>query len=183
MSISTHRNDLDELRRHAGREWPSSRYSPQAIAMAKARGLLRVDPDGCGWIHNMAPDRPEQQVEPATPAQGTKADTGKLPLELLPTRPLEAIARVLAFGARKYAANNWRKGISYGRVYAAVIRHCWAWWRGENIDHDSGEHHLACAACELLFLLEYELSPDAARRSTLDDRSSNDIARLPDPTP
>lgn len=112
------------------------------------------------------------------PDQGQKKDAGKLPVELLPTRPLEAVARVLGFGARKYAPNNWRQGIAYSRVYAAVIRHCWLWWRGESLDADSGEHHLACAACELLFLLEYELSPDAARRAKLDDRAGNDCANV-----
>lgn len=109
--------------------------------------------------------------------QTQKKDAGKLPLELLPTRPLEAVARVLGFGACKYAANGWRAGIAYSRVYAAVLRHCWLWWRGEAIDPDSQEHHLACAACELLFLLEYELSPDAARRVACDDREGNDVVK------
>lgn len=101
---------------------------------------------------------------------GTKADAGKLGAHLLPTRPLDAVARVLDFGAKKYAPDNWRKGIAYTRVYGAVLRHLWAWWRGEQTDADSGQPHLACACCELMFLLEYELGPDAGRREVCDDR-------------
>ena len=107
---------------------------------------------------------------PAIASGGTKADAGKLGTHLLPTRPLEAVARVLDFGAKKYAPDNWRKGIAYTRVYGAVLRHLWAWWRGESTDVESGQPHLACAMCELAFLLEYELSPDTERRGRCDDR-------------
>ncbi len=100
---------------------------------------------------------------------GAKADSGKLGTHLLPTRPLEEIARVLDFGARKYAPDNWRKGIAYTRVYGAILRHAWAWWRGEQADPETGLHPLAHAACEILFLLDYELGP-APRREAFDDR-------------
>lgn len=100
---------------------------------------------------------------------GAKHDGGKLGTHLLPTRPLMAVARVLDFGAKKYAPNNWRRGIAYTRVYGAVLRHIWAWWQGEAIDAETQEPHLACAACELLFLLEYELG-DSSRRTACDDR-------------
>ena len=110
------------------------------------------------------------QNSPARASVGVKADVGKLGTHLLPTRPLEAVARVLDFGAKKYAPDNWRAGIAYSRVYGAVLRHVWAWWRGETLDPESGQHHLACACTELMFLLEYELGPDASRRERCDDR-------------
>ncbi len=112
----------------------------------------------------------QETSTPANALGGAKADGGKLGTHLLPTRPLEAVAQVLDFGARKYAPNNWRKGIAYTRIYGAVLRHMWAWWRGELADHETGLHPLAHAACELLFLLEYELGPDADRRARCDDR-------------
>jgi hypothetical protein len=116
------------------------------------------------------PETQRSQREPAV--GGLKKDAGKLPIELLPTRPIEAVARVLDFGAKKYAPNNWRKGLAFSRVYAAVIRHMWAWWRGEDNDRETGLPHLAHAACELFFLLDYTLRP--AGPGLLDDRSSND---------
>jgi hypothetical protein len=114
-------------------------------------------------------------AEPEPADQGQKKDAGKLPLELLPTRPLEAVAAVLAFGARKYRANGWRAGIAYSRVYAAVLRHMWAWWRGEDNDRETGLPHLAHAMCELAFLLDYHLRPGGP--GALDDRIDNDATR------
>jgi hypothetical protein len=74
------------------------------------------------------------------------------------------LARVLTFGAKKYAAHNWRKGIVYSRLFDALQRHLWAWWSGEEIDPESGESHLDHAACCLMFLRELSLRPE------LDDR-------------
>lgn len=103
-------------------------------------------------------------------AQGAKNDVGKLGTHLLPTAPLEEIARVLDFGAVKYAPNNWRKGLAYSRVYGAILRHLWAWWRGEDNDRETGLPHLAHAGCEILFLLDYHLGKPE-RRTVVDDRA------------
>jgi hypothetical protein len=125
------------------------------------------------WIEVDEPPATVRSTPSPEASQGLKFDGGKLPVELLPTRPLEAVARVLAFGARKYAANNWRKGLLFSRVYAAVLRHMWAWWRGEDNDPETGESHLAHAACELFFLLDYTLRPSGP--GALDDRRGNDL--------
>jgi hypothetical protein len=117
--------------------------------------------------------RAEGFIASDAPTSGAKYDRGKNPLELLPTRPLEAIARVLEFGAKKYAPNNWRAGIAYSRVYAAILRHVWAWWRGEDNDPETGLPHLAHAGCEILFVLEYVLSSNDLT-TRLDDRAGND---------
>ena len=93
------------------------------------------------------------KVHPATKA--LKFDTDKLPLDLLPFEALEEIALVLQHGAKKYNANNWRKGFIYSRPFAAILRHLFAYWKGEDLDQDSGLHHLAHAGCELLFLLSF----------------------------
>lgn len=143
-----------------------------ALAELDAHPPSDHPPSGSSWL---APAEPA--VSPAIASAGVKADAGKLGTHLLPTRPLEAIARVLDFGAQKYAPNNWRKGIAYTRVYGAVLRHLWAWWRGETVDAESGQPHLACAMCELAFLLEYELSPDAERRGRCDDRPEAGAAK------
>jgi hypothetical protein len=97
---------------------------------------------------------------------GDKRDSGKLPLELLPLDALSAVAEVLRFGASKYAARNWESGIAYGRVFGALLRHLFAWWRGEELDSETGLSHLAHAGCEVLFLLAFVLRG----RADLDDR-------------
>jgi hypothetical protein len=43
--------------------------------------------------------------------EAVKADQGKAPMSLLDRKWLEVAAQVLAFGAKKYAAHNWRKGM------------------------------------------------------------------------
>lgn len=97
---------------------------------------------------------------------GQKLDDGKLPLQLLDPAALEEVAKVLAFGAKKYAPNNWRKGLSYTRVLGATLRHLFAFARGEDNDPETGLSHIAHAKCELMFLLSYIVS----KRSDLDDR-------------
>lgn len=114
-------------------------------------------------------------------AQGTKNDAGKLGTHLLPTAPLESIARVLDFGAAKYAPNNWRKGLAYSRVYGAILRHLWSWWRGEDNDRETGLPHLAHAGCEILFLLDYHLGKPE-RRTVVDDRAEHDRVTAGDAT-
>lgn len=88
--------------------------------------------------------------------EGRKEDTGKLPLDLLDPYALSQIARILQFGANKYNANNWRGGIIWSRLYGATLRHLFAWWDGEDLDPETGISHLAHAACELMFLLNFE---------------------------
>lgn len=88
---------------------------------------------------------------------GARKDDGeKIRMELLPPELIEATATVLTFGAQKYAARNWEKGMQWGRVFGALMRHLWAWWRGERGDPETGYSHLWHAACCLAFLIAYE---------------------------
>lgn len=89
--------------------------------------------------------------------EGTKYDNGKPSTTLLPSKPLLEIAKVLDYGAKKYEAHNWRKGIKYSRVLSAAQRHLLAWNEGENNDPETNITHLAHAACNILFLLQYEI--------------------------
>ena len=43
---------------------------------------------------------------------GVKHDEGKARFDLIPADSLEALAEVYTMGARKYAAHNWKKGLS-----------------------------------------------------------------------
>lgn len=102
---------------------------------------------------------------------GRKYDAGKLRYDLLPARALESVVRVLGAGAAKYGDNNWvRVAGGRKRYFAAAMRHTWAWWRGEELDPETGEDHLAHAMCCLMFLMELgryggdeHLDPNSAR--------------------
>lgn len=81
---------------------------------------------------------------------------GKTRFDLVPFGAIGEIADVLAYGADKYEANNWARGTAWSRYFAALCRHVFAWWRGEDQDPETGFSHLAHAGCCLLFLLEYQ---------------------------
>lgn len=99
-----------------------------------------------------------------TPA-GVKFDTGKPRYDLLPPEALDGLAKVLTFGAQKYDARNWEKGMEWGRVFGALQRHMWAWWQGQGTDPETGISNLHHAACCIAFLQTYE-----ARGAGTDDR-------------
>ena len=84
-----------------------------------------------------------------------KYDQQKSRVDLVTPRFIEEIGLVLAYGAKKYDENNWRKGIKWMRIYGSALRHLLAWAGGEDIDKGSGLPHLAHAATNLMFLIEY----------------------------
>src|SRR5580693_8459110 len=74
---------------------------------------------------------------------GKKFDEGKLRYDLVPSAAFEEVVRAWTIGSKKYGDRNWENGLSYGRTFAALMRHAWAWWRGESHAPDDGQHHLA----------------------------------------
>lgn len=89
--------------------------------------------------------------------EGLKFDEGKVRLDLLPFDALTEVAKVLTHGANKYGDRNWEKGMKWGRLLGAALRHLFAWARREDLDPETGLSHLAHAACSVLFLLTYTL--------------------------
>jgi hypothetical protein len=89
---------------------------------------------------------------------GRKFDGNKLEYGLLPPFALEETVKVLTFGAQKYERDNWKRvPDSKRRYFDALQRHVWAWKQGEQIDPESGLHHLAHAMCCLMFLYEHDI--------------------------
>ena len=88
--------------------------------------------------------------------ESIKDDGGKTPYDLLAPELLHGTAKILQFGAAKYEAYNWAKGMKWSRVFGALMRHMWAWWWGENKDKETGMSHLWHASCCLMFLIAYE---------------------------
>lgn len=102
-------------------------------------------------------------------ATGHKADQDKPRTDLLDPLALEGLAKVLTFGAKKYAAHNWRGGISYSRLIAAILRHLFGVLRGEDVDPESGLPHVDhIGACWMFLSNMMKTRPD------LDDRWKND---------
>jgi len=91
--------------------------------------------------------------------EAVKDDDNKPRYDLLPPNALNELVAVYTMGAKKYAPRNWEKGLRWGRVFAALMRHAWAWWSGESRDHESGLNHMAHVAWCALALAEYNMSP------------------------
>ena len=84
---------------------------------------------------------------------GTKHDTGKADLSLVPVVAIEAEAKALMFGEKKYGRYNYTQGFETSRLVAACLRHVLAYQDGENTDPESGLSHLGHARACLSMLL------------------------------
>lgn len=92
---------------------------------------------------------------------GVKYDSEKPRFDLIPPAAEELLAKVLTYGAKKYAPNNWKYVDNANERYiAAALRHINAHRKGEYNDDETGEPHLAHAMCCLAFLLELEHGAD-----------------------
>lgn len=109
-----------------------------------------------GAVTQIPTFEPFTGVEDA-PTTGSKHDTGKPLMGAVPPNALLAVAKVLTFGAEKYGRDNWRQvDGAETRYLDAALRHINAYQRGESVDLESGESHLAHAVCSLMFMLELQ---------------------------
>lgn len=88
-----------------------------------------------------------------SPIGGTKHDTGKPDISLVPYIAIECEARALGYGEQKYGRYNYTAGFESSRLTAAALRHLYAYIGGQNTDPESGLCHLgharACLAMHL----------------------------------
>ena len=97
------------------------------------------------------------------------AAQSKVPMSLVPPVAVAHAAAALENGARKYGKYNWRSADVRASVYLdACHRHLGKYADGEDIDGDSGAHHLGHAIAGLCIVL------DALAAGTLvDDRPTS----------
>ena len=82
---------------------------------------------------------------------GKKTDKNKPRWDLVPFDALEGMVNVLTFGANKYEPDNWKK-VEMWRYRGALMRHWVAWLSGEDLDPETGLHHLDHMMCNLIFI-------------------------------
>lgn len=136
----------------------SSKTAPsRAVNMGGSHGI------GAG---KQIASRGDVEAKPEPPAHGgLKFDTDKPRFDLLDPLYLKGTADVLTFGAQKYDAHNWRKGISYSRVIGALMRHTNAVMLGEERDPETGLLHAYHISCCAMFLARFQED----QRTELDD--------------
>ena len=104
---------------------------------------------------------------------GIKFDGNKPRMDLIDRAAMEELGYVLGFGANKYAAHNWRKGIAYSRLIGAALRHIHAFNDGEDKDPESGYSHIGHAMCCLMFLMgTIKHNPDMDDRWNIDNKDN-----------
>ncbi len=115
-------------------------------------GLLETECGGCAppvYVVNPGPLSPEG-IAPIKP-RGSRANKGKPRVALIVPAFLLEMGAVLTMGAEKYAPDNWKKGMPVREIMDSALRHIYAFLGGEDRDAESGKHHLAHAAVNLMF--------------------------------
>ncbi len=96
---------------------------------------------------------------------GMRFNEGKARWGLVPQSALLPMVQVLEFGAKKYAAHNWMKGLSITQICESMKRHLDSFMEHENNDPESGISHIGHIQCNAMFL-----SWMMENRPDLDDR-------------
>ena len=95
--------------------------------------------------------------QPSSSTLGLKYDNSKLRYSLIPLDSLQEVVKVLEFGAKKYAPDNWKHvEDAQARYWDAAMRHIVAYKLDNKTDSETGLSHLAHAICCLLFLINFD---------------------------
>ena len=117
-------------------------------------------------IEDLIPDlSPTGDVRSVNATTGAEKGVKEAAFDLIPPMPLYELASHYGRGARKYAARNWEKGYEWSKSFAAMQRHAWLFWQGEDIDPETGSSHLTAVAWHAFALLEWTMT-----HPELDDR-------------
>jgi hypothetical protein len=125
-------------------------------------------------------DKPyTERMMPAAKSGAEREKLDVLPYDLVPFQELtEAYARVAEFGAKKYSPWNWSKGLPRAQLLCSLLRHTFAYLRGEERDSDSGlvhTDHILWNAVTLVHNVHWNLSderraePDRAYKKEVND--------------
>ena len=83
--------------------------------------------------------------------KGLRYNEGKRKWSLVHFQSLELMIEVLEYGATKYAPKNWQKGLDKAEILESLQRHVCKLFDGEEIDTESGIHHIGHIMCNAMF--------------------------------
>lgn len=111
-------------------------------------------------------------------------NSGKVDLSYLISIPasLNGLCKVFEYGAKKYARDNWKKGLTFTCCTASLLRHLFALMGGEDVDKESGCPHVDHVAWNALVLSEmFHTRKDMDDRVILVDKVEPNLV-VPFPT-
>jgi hypothetical protein len=97
----------------------------------------------------------EPEVRHVDPDTGGEKGVKLARYDLIPTVPLEALAKHYGIGAQKYLNRNWERGYAWSLSYAALMRHLQAFWSGEDLDEETQSPHLAAVVFHAFAMMEF----------------------------
>lgn len=83
--------------------------------------------------------------------KGLRYNDGKRKWSLVHFKSLEPLVEVLEFGAKKYAPENWKKGLDKKEILESMMRHLMSLMDGEALDPESKKHHIGHIMCNAMF--------------------------------
>lgn len=93
----------------------------------------------------------------------------KPPLSAVPWPVIYELGAAMFEGASKYRRHNYRMARIRASIYFdATMRHLVQWWEGEDLDPDSGIHHITKAIASLVVLRDAMI-----QKMVVDDRPPN----------
>jgi hypothetical protein len=131
-----------------------------SVCAPPGSGLEHAPPELSGNKPSGGPTPPAPvaigDLNSTAPGSGARRNSGKVSISLLPLHLLGGCARVLMGGVIKYREWNWARGMKWSVCFDCTMRHLIKWWYlGEDIDKESGEHHLDHVMANLFFLRHY----------------------------
>lgn len=142
--------------------WDTSEGVARELATAGEHGIQAIP---IGQFLQRFPAQTSVETRIVNEATGGEKGQKLARFDLLPSGPLQQVAEHFGRGAAKYADRNWERGYDWSLSFGALQRHAWAFWGGEDIDAETGSHHMAAVTFHALALLEF-----AQTHAELDDR-------------
>lgn len=125
-----------------------------------------------------ASDKTESDEVRQTSDSGAQKGSKLARYDMIPADALELVAKHYGKGAEKYPPfdnndgygllDNYRRGYAWSLSFAAMMRHAWAFWRGEDIDPETGSPHLAAVVWHALTMMHWSLNDELTKK--YDDR-------------
>ena len=119
------------------------------------------------WEDMTPEEKAKLKEEQSSKKVAARYNRGKLQWSMVDFKAFEPMVKVLEFGAKKYARDNWRKGLIPRQILESSLRHIFSLLQGEENDPDSGLPHIGHLMCNDMFYSYFtQVNPGAAAKDT-----------------